>query len=294
MTEESSPNTADLRWGVERRLAFIEHRLFWYGEINRAALVERFDVSMSQASADISRYVALNPAGMDYDRSAKRYVAVPEFTPVLSSPDASRILGELRLVDAALMTADQTTLGIVPPFDVTPVPERKIDAPVLRTILRAIRDGLSVDALYQSMSRPERVRRMIEPHALAFDGFRWHARALDAESGEFRDFVLGRLSKARLGAKAQGNGKNDKDWQQFVELEIAPHPALTEAQARAIALDYGITRGSIRIPVRRAMLFYALKRLGLDRDSGKRPPSLQQIVLLNRDEIDTHIGPPQT
>ena len=39
---------------------------------------------------------------------------------------------------------------------------------------------------------------LIEPHALGYDGFRWHARARDAEDGAFKDYVLGRLSGASL------------------------------------------------------------------------------------------------
>ena len=35
---------AALKWGVERRLEFIEFRLFWEGSINRADLVEFFGV----------------------------------------------------------------------------------------------------------------------------------------------------------------------------------------------------------------------------------------------------------
>ena len=39
--------------------------------------------------------------------------------------------------------------------------------------------------------------------------------------------------------------------------------------------------GKIEIVVRKALLFYALKRLGLDTDPGARRPQDQQIVLLN-------------
>jgi hypothetical protein len=42
-------------------------------------------MSMSQASADIARYLALGPPGLDYDKSAKRYVAASRGTlPVLT------------------------------------------------------------------------------------------------------------------------------------------------------------------------------------------------------------------
>jgi hypothetical protein len=71
-----------------------------------------------------------------------------------------------------------------------------------------------------------------------------------------------------------------------VDLEIAPHPDLTPAQAKAIALDYGISKGKAVIKVRRALIFYALRRLGLDVDPNIRPPHEQHIVLLNRPEIE--------
>ena len=43
--------------------------------------------------------------------------------------------------------------------------------------------------------------------------------------------------------------------------------------------------GRAQIPVRRALLFYALKRLGLDTDPAARKPQDQQIVLLNAAEV---------
>jgi hypothetical protein len=285
-TTLSVPPPDSPRWSVERRLSFIEERLYWLGEINRTDLVARFGVSMSQASADIARYLARAPRGVFYDKSAKRYAAGDDFKPVLAKPDAARLLGELRLVDAGILAAADTMLGAVPPFDAAPVPARPVDPGVLRVIFRAIRERRAVDVAYQSMSRPQPLPRVIEPHALAHDGFRWHARAFDRDTGEFRDFVLGRLSKPKAGGAAGAAPEKDTDWHTFVTLMIAPHPGLTPAQAQAIALDYGIRGNAAPVKVRRALLFYALRRLGLDVPPETRRPSEQHIVLLNRDEID--------
>jgi hypothetical protein len=52
-----------------------------------------------------------------------------------------------------------------------------------------------------------------------------------------------------------------------------------------IELDYGMENGSVTIPVRRALLYYALKRLGLDTDPSARKPQDQQIVLLNKNDV---------
>jgi hypothetical protein len=285
---KSSPRDPDsgFRWSVERRLAFIEERLFWLGETNSADLVRQFGVSLGQASADIARYLALAPRGVTYDKSAKRYVAGEDFRPALAAPDANRLLGELRLVDRGILPAADTMLGGTPPFDATPVPERTIDALVLRTVLRAIRTQRALDVLYQSMNRPEPARRTIEPHALAYDGFRWHARSFDHQSNTFRDFVLGRIAKPKAIGLARSDPDNDADWRTFINLEITPHPRLTPAQARAIAIDYGIRGRSTVLKVRRALLFYALKRLGLDVAPETRPPNEQHIVLANREDVD--------
>jgi len=56
-------------------------------------------------------------------------------------------------------------------------------------------------------------------------------------------------------------------------------------QAKVIALDYGMTGGKAEIRVRRALLYYALRRLGLDTDPAARMPHDQQIVLLNRELV---------
>src|ERR1700720_2225485 len=112
-----------------------------------------------------------------------------------------------------------------------------------------------------------------------------HVRAFDRGSGEFRDFVLGRLSKPKPAGPANSAPADDKDWQSFVNLVIAPHPGLTAAQARAIAIDYGIRGGSASLRVRRALLFYALRRLGLDVAADARPANEQHIVLVNRAEV---------
>ena len=57
-----------------------------------------------------------------------------------------------------------------------------------------------------------------------------------------------------------------------------------------IALDYGMKGGKAEIKVRRALLYYALRRLGLDTDPTARKPQDQQIVLLNREVIHEDHG----
>lgn len=62
---------SELRWGVERRLEFIEFRLFWEGRVNRGDVMEKFGLSVNQASSDLNRYISFAPENMIYDKSAR-------------------------------------------------------------------------------------------------------------------------------------------------------------------------------------------------------------------------------
>ena len=75
---------AELKWGVERRLEFIEFRLFWEGSINRADIVEYFGVSVPQASKDLTLYQERAPGNMEYDTRGKRYVAADKVRAAIS------------------------------------------------------------------------------------------------------------------------------------------------------------------------------------------------------------------
>ncbi|MFC0305222.1 hypothetical protein ACFSTI_20505 [Rhizorhabdus histidinilytica] len=73
-----------MTWFTERRLDWIEDRLFDYGRLNRDNLIQYFGISMPQASMDIQAYLALN-ADVIYDKRAKHYCQGPDFKPVRGS-----------------------------------------------------------------------------------------------------------------------------------------------------------------------------------------------------------------
>ena len=278
-------NKPSLRWGVEQKLQFIEFRLFWEGHVNRSDLIDKFGVSPNQASGDLNRYIALAPDNMVYDKSGKTYVRASAFRPFFLKPDATQFLSQVRSVAEGIITPEEAWIGNLPAFDATPAPARGIDPVVLRSIVTANKRHEAIEVLYQSMSAPDPEWRWIAPHALAFDGFRWHARSFCEKSGEYRDFVISRILETRQTKAAKKQAVSDAAWEEVVELEVGPHPDLSPNQRRVIELDYGMENGSVTIPVRRALLYYALKRLGLDTDLSARKPQDQQIVLMNRGKV---------
>jgi len=277
---------AELRWGIEQRLEFIEFRLFWEGHVNRIDVMQQFGVSVNQASSDLNRYIALAPDNMVYDKSARTYVRGPDFDCKFRPPDAAHYLAQIRLVADDVLEREECWIPDLPPYASAPTPVRGIDPVTLRSVVGAIRRSEAIEVKYQSLSSPEPRWRWIAPHAIGFDGFRWHTRAFCLTDDCFKDFLLSRVLEIRGSRESEASADDDRDWHSEVTLEVGPHPALSETQAKVIALDYGMRGGKAKIKVRRALLYYALRRLGLDTDPAARRPQDQQIVLLNREAID--------
>jgi len=276
---------SELRWGVAQRLEFIEFRLFWEGHVNRIDVMQQFGLSVNQASADMNRYIGFAPDNMVYDKSARTYVRGPEFKPVFDKLDAGRYLAQLCSVADGLLDHGDCWIADPPSYDAAPTPARGINPQILREVLAAIRHDEAIEVKYQSLSRPEPNWRWIAPHAIGFDGFRWHTRAFCKTDEVFKDFLLSRIIDTRGVSGSEVTDVADADWQEHVTLEIGPHPGLSENQKKVIAIDYGMRGGTAKIKVRRALLYYALKRLGLDTDPDARKPQDQQIVLLNSSEF---------
>lgn len=272
---------SELRWGVEQRLEFIEFRLFWEGHVNRSDVMTKFGLSVNQASSDLSRYIRLAPANMTYDKSLRTYVRNTDFTSVFNKLDAGRYLAQLRSLADDIMNTNDTWIAELPSYDAAPTPARGVDPVILRSVVGAIRRSEVIEVKYQSLSRPEPGWRWIAPHAIGFDGFRWHTRAFCKIDKVFKDFLLSRIISTRSVEASEITEEADEDWQEHVTLEIGPHPELSESQKKVIALDYGMRDGKAEIQVRRALLYYALKRLGLDDNAPVRPPQEQQIVLVS-------------
>ncbi len=282
----TSGRAAGPRWSAQRRLEFIEFRLFWQGALNRRDLREQFGISDQQASADIAAYQQAAPGNCAYDRNAKMYVPGDGFAPVFGPPDSQIYLNELRSVDYGITTREESRIGKFPTFATVPYPKRSVDVGVLRKVLRAIEIGQALRVLYQSFSRPEPIWRWITPHALGYDGHRWHARAFCHRRGAFSDFVLGRILETRDVAPHEVDRGLDREWAEAVELEIGTHPDLRSEQRAAVEFDHNMTKGRVAISVRAALVFYLMRWMRADLDPKVVGPEQSQIVLLNKASVD--------
>ena len=280
----ASAGAKPTNWSKERRQQFIDFRLQWDGRLNRSDLIGYFDISVQQASADISDYAALHAQNIAYDKSAKSYVATPKFKAAYPTSGPKQYLAQLVAVQQGALPPHRSAIGFMPPTDTVPVPERAVDEVTLKHLVHAIQAKLVVHVEYQSITRDEPTSRDISPHALVHDGLRWHVRAFCHLRQRFDDMIVGRVLQARLGGPSPVHVVEDLDWHRHVELVLIPHPDLTPAQRSGVEVDFRMVRGRTRLNCRTAMLYYTLRRLGLDR-SGQPLPYPKQIVLANLKDL---------
>lgn len=262
--------SADLRHGARARLRFLDERAFWDGRVNRSDLMERFGVSVPQATADLGKYQELAPGNLAYDKKAKAYLTTAAFEPVFGAPSAEGWLHQIAVAAASIgLQAEEL-----------PLPRRALDPWLVRRVVRSIRTGRSFRVLYQSMEKtePEPIWRWVTPLAIASDGSRWHVRAYNHDAGRHEDLLFARMFE--IGEERDAGGvPPDANWEQVVTVRLRPSHALSPSQQRAVAIDFLMEDGVVAVPVRAAMLSSFLRRMRLDRGG-------RFIELANQDEVD--------
>lgn len=256
----ASEQLLEMTQGQRDRLAFIDLRLRYLGEIGRQDLVSRFSMQAAAASRDLAQYREVAPRNLDYDTRAKVYVRAAWFRPVFEVT-ADRVLtwlsqgygdGEPLRSRGATVHEGIPSLG-------------RVDLELLSVLTRAIHRGLAVEVSYRALSSGLTTREIV-PFALADSGQRWHVRAFDRRSGEFRDFVLGRLADAQIlpGPVAEQElSAQDIQWNRITELELVPHPANVQ-HPDTIEAEYGMENGVLKVRARAAMAGYLLRRWNVD------------------------------
>ena len=241
------------------RLAYIDFRLYFFGEIGRPDLIDRFGVAPAGATRDLAFYREIAPQNITFDGSNKIYRIGQAFSPLFDHA-SQRVLSALALGFGDGVNGE--TKPLLPCESPAALSNPKMD--VLAPICRAIHAKRPVTIRYHSMSSGES-ERVIVPFALVDTGLRWHVRAFDRKSGEFRDFVITRMEAPTLldeEPKANERPDNDIQWTRIVELDFVPHPRLSRPEI--IRMDYGMTDGSIRMRVRAAVAGYMLLRWSVD------------------------------
>ena len=250
-------------WAGRERMGFIERALWWEGEVNRSDLMEVFGLSAAQASSDFQAYQELNPGAMVYNMSTKRYEGQEGMRCAVHQPRLEeavwRFFGEGR---GGLAEGKGELVGMVK------MPVREPSEAVSRRVFLAMSRKWRVRVRYWSVNSGTAGWRWVVPHALAHDGYRWHARAWCEKNEDYRDFVLARMERANWPVEPEGGGAfrfpmADVEWEEWETLILRPSSKLGEVEQKAIERDYGMRGGKLRYRVRLAMMRYAVDHLRL-------------------------------
>ncbi len=251
---------ADLTQPQRDRLAFVELRVRFIGEIRRQDLVSRFGIQSAAATRDLALYKDLAPGNIDYDAKGKSYVLGSDFRSVFDFPP-ERVLswltqgfGDGEPVRLKAWVASESPSRLTRP-----------ELDTLASVTRAIHQACPLKIEYHSISCG-RTAREIVPFALIDNGLRWHVRAFDRKTQDFRDFVITRIKQPVVlkGATVEPHEASDQDiqWTRIVELELVPHP--DQPRPEITEMDYSMQDGVLRMKLRAATAGYILRQWSVD------------------------------
>jgi hypothetical protein len=244
------------------RLAYIEFRVWFYGEVARKDVLERFEVATAAGTRDMALYRELAPLNVAYERKAYQYL--PTFTPLFHH-EVDRVLAA---ITCGFGAGDPPTRA-EPISHAIPARLNQPRLETLATITRAIHGVYALKLTYHSMKTGV-VQREIVPHSLVDSGLRWHVRAFDRTKGEFRDLVLTRMEgvvpatsvTGHLSPTAQELVNADLQWGRHVTVALVPHPA--HPHPKSIEQDYGMRLGRLSVTLRAAVAGYVLRQWQVD------------------------------
>lgn len=242
------------------RLSFVELRVRFIGDIRRQDLVSRFGIQSAAATRDLALYKDLAPNNIDYDSKGKSYVIGSAFSPIFDFPP-ERVLTWL-----------SQGFGDGEPILISPWISCEISSrltePYLETlaaVTRAIHLQCPLKIEYFSISSGQSVREVV-PFALTDNGLRWHVRAFDRKTQEFRDFVITRITQPTVmkGGQVLTHERSDKDiqWTRIVELDLVPHP--NQPYPEITEMDYAMSNGMLQVKLRAATAGYTLRKWSVD------------------------------
>lgn len=282
-----------IKRATQQRLQYIELMAYYTGVVTRSDVAKAFGISDAAATKDLKFYSQIAPDNLIYKHTVFGFVPSNNFEEMFTDLEPHQVLP---MIAANLpfvgQSVEQNLLyGVM--TEQLPLPQRLPGKKVVAQIIRAIKQKTKLSLVYSSLTdRDSSETRIIEPHSLINTGLRWHVRAYSEETYDFRDFVISRVQQAQqLSEKAESNPEYDDDWMELINLQLTPHPKLSDKKRQILMTDYAATNDVIEFTVRRALLAYVLQRLSVDTtEDHSLNPNAYQLIMMNRDEIEPFAG----
>lgn len=270
----------ETRRDIQReRLFYIEFLAIFTGRVRRKDLVDRFGISDAAATKDLSLYGDIASGVLTYDLKQKCYVLTGDSYYFTHSIDQAlfSLVGERAIA---------TETGHAERLDgwVNTSIKRSMPLDIVSAITRCMFQKRTMDAEYTSHSSGKKIRSLT-PLALVNDGLRWHIRCRNNHAeNEFKDYNLARFTSVSEGELSDANLESDDEWNQYVCLELVPHPKLEYPETTV--LDYEITDGCKQVTLRSCFVGYFLRFWPIDfTDDASANPKAKQLFLRNKADL---------
>src|SRR5574340_372664 len=202
----------DLKWATRQRLQYIEIKAWYTGVVTRSDVARAFGLSDPAATKDLKLYGDLAPGNLAYHHGVFGFVPAEGFSAVFADLSPAAVLPVIaaNLAVANGPYGDELVYGLATAG--LPLPARLPGAQTLAQITRAIHGQRQLAVSYRSLSdQGSTGARIVEPHTLVNAGLRWHVRAYNEASCDFRDFVLSRVVAAEcLDDAAESSAEYDE------------------------------------------------------------------------------------
>lgn len=276
----------NVNYAQKQRLAYIDFKLMFTSSVTRNEIIQRFECGTAAASRDLALYKELAPKNLSYNTTEKQYVVESNFKPLFNHDPRKTLVKLANEISDGFDAISDAKFPVEAPSALN-VP----DLMIVARISQAIFQNKAINIIYTSVSSGSNSRDIV-PHSIIDNGLRWHVRAYDRKSGEFRDFVLTRITKATVKSgisKEHESKEHDKEWNTFISLELVPHPKNIQ-HPTAIELDYGMVDGKMTIKTRAALTGYLLRRWNVDCSDNAELNSSEYQLYLNNKHLISEAG----
>lgn len=225
------------------RLAFIDFKLFYTGNLSRVDVVNEFSVSEITATRIINEYKDVRPDNIRYDNKEKKFLIIDEsFSPLIDISAEHALSMLVNGFDKNKFLRSRNLIG----YEIVGIHQLPLNKNIVSTIARAIFGGKKIECRYNSANSENSGSRLLSPLVILFDGRNWMFRAYHEKNDspiKYKNFNFSRVIDVK--------GKNeDSDheyslhydalWNNFLPMELEINPTLGKKQKNEIRRDYGI------------------------------------------------------
>ncbi|MFB2887313.1 WYL domain-containing protein [Aeromonas veronii] len=274
------------------RLAYIDLKIRYLGEIARADIMSEFKIASAAASKDLNLYRELKPHNSEIDTKSKRTILKEEsYTPLVKiSAHTALNLIQHGFCRGELMTKNPmlSVETIDPAYQPNRLKEEQVS-----TVTKAINKNCGIKCTYGSKSGDHHCRTLF-PTALFMDRKNWYFRAYDRndenpDKSAFKNFKLSRIFNVSLAAnlapKIHERMSSDIDWNTELTFIVKFKDGLPQQDIDEISREFCISDRVHSITCKAALALYVKENWKIDLTGSNNNYSLYYFDLLNADSV---------